>query len=28
VDYTPLGELPTATPAARRDAPTIPVCQL
>jgi class 3 adenylate cyclase len=28
VTYTPLGELPTATEKARRDAPTIPVCEV
>jgi len=28
VTYTPLGELTTATEKARRDAPTIPVCEV
>lgn len=28
VTYTPLGELATATEKARRDAPTIPVCEV
>jgi hypothetical protein len=28
VTYVPLGELTTATEKARRDAPTIPVCEV
>jgi class 3 adenylate cyclase len=28
ITYTPLGELTTATEKARRDAPTIPVCEV
>jgi len=27
-DYTLLGDLPTATDKARRDAPSIPVCDV
>lgn len=28
ITYIPLGELATATEKARRDAPTIPVCEV